>query len=125
MNKLDEHLDRIQEFEPVSTAVVLGTLSAANLIVGASRLYKQSFTKASRLCSNLVPQEKALCMIRAKMYAKKAQLRKLKSDVSKCAKTKNPAKCQNKFLKQTQKLSDEINFYSDRYNSIKKQKYTK
>jgi len=125
MNKLDEHLDRIQEFEPISTAVVLGTLSAANLIVGATKLYKQSFTKAARRCSNLAPKEKALCMIRAKMGAKNVQLQSLKSNLSKCTKTKTPAKCEEKFARQAQKLSDEIDFLSDRYNSIKKQKYAK
>ena len=125
MNKLDEYLNVIQEFEPVSTAVVMTGLSAANLMVGATKLYKQNFTKTARACSNLSPKEKALCMTRAKILAKNVQLRKLKSDVSKCAKTRNPAKCQEKFLKKTQKLSDEINFYTDRYNSIKKQKYGK
>jgi len=125
MNKLDEHLDRIQEFEPISTAVVLTVISAANLLMGATRLYKQNFTKASRACSDLETKEKAMCLLRAKILAKNTQRQYIRSNFSKCMKTKDVNKCKIKFSSKMQKLTDEIEFYTDRLQSLKKELYTK
>lgn len=125
MAKLDEYLDRVQEFEPVSTAVVMAGLSAANLIVGATRMYKSHFTKAARMCSDLQPREKAMCMVRAKMLAKNVELQALKSNMAKCAKAKDQQKCKERLSGKMQKLAQEIKFLADRFEGVKKQQYTK
>ncbi len=123
MAKLDDYLNQIQTEIVVTTAVMAG-LSAANLIVGGVKLYKQHFTKAARMCSDLQPREKSMCMTRAKMLAKNVQLQSLKGSMSKCAKTKNELKCKEKISGKLQKLAGEIKFLSKRYEGVKKQQYT-
>ena len=88
MNKLDEHLNHIQELEPLSIA-----FSLISLTTGATRLYKNFFTKAARRCSNLPEKEANLCMLRAKINGLKIKIKSLKMSLSKCSKTKNPSKC--------------------------------
>ena len=121
MTKLDEYLNNLQE-EPVTAAVMLG-LSAANIILGATRVYKAHFTKAARMCKDLGPREKSMCMTRAKMLAKNVQLQTMKGKMSECVKTKDAQQCKEKLSGKIQKLSTEIKFLADRFEEAKNQKF--
>ena len=124
MKIVDEYLHNLQEIEPITTAALMAGLSAANLIVGATKLYKQHFTKAARMCSDLSPREKSMCMTRAKMLAKNVELQTLKGSMSKCTKAKDPTKCKERISGKMQKLAGEIKFLANRYEGVKKQQYT-
>lgn len=88
MNKLDDHLNHIQEVTPIMIAI-----SMASLVMGATRLYKNFFTKAARRCSGLSEKESNVCMLHAKINGLEIKIKSLKSSLSKCSKTKNPSKC--------------------------------
>ena len=123
MNKLDKHLDRIQEFDPVTLAAVGTTIGAVNLILFSTRTYKDYFTKAARQCSGLPPKEKAICMVRAKILATNVQLQKLKGSMSKCAKAKSAEKCKMKVGAKVKSLALTVRDLADRLKQLKTQEY--
>jgi hypothetical protein len=134
MEIIEEYLEYLNEIEPVTTALAAAAvakplfaagvaLSAANLSLQASRFYKEYFTKAARKCKDLTPKEKSICMVRAKMLAKNAQLQKLKQGMAKCAKARNAEKCKQKLSVKMQKLAQEVSFLSDRMKEIRQQHY--
>jgi hypothetical protein len=94
-------------------------LSAANLLLMGIRTYKDYFTKVARQCADLTPGEKAICMTRAKMLAKNAQLQTIKSKMNACAKAKDPQKCKGKLVAKMKSLADEVKFFSDRFKALK------
>lgn len=119
MKKVDKYLDQIQvEFVGTGT---LAALSAASLILSATKLYKDYFTKAARQCSDLTPKEKSMCMIRSKMLAKNVQLQSLKSAAQKCKKAKNPKECAEKISGKMQKIAAEVKYLADRFKDVKSQ----
>lgn len=122
MAKLDEYLNNIQEIDPVTMTGAMMALSAASLIVSATKLYKDYFTKAARQCSDLSPQDKALCLLRSKQLAKNVQLKSLQSSLGKCAKAKDGEKCKTKVSAKIAKLNGEIKFLKQRYDAIAKLK---
>lgn len=118
MGLIEDYLYQIQEMEPIMMAI-----SAASLSMGAFNLYKQHLTKAARVCKSLPPKEKSLCMLTHKLRGKQIQHAKLKSNMSKCSKTKDPQKCKKSLLKKTIKVGEEIKFLSKRVQQLAKQKY--
>jgi hypothetical protein len=118
-----EHLDSIQEVVPLA-AVGLG-ISAVSILQTGFRLYQDYFTKAARQCKHLPDKEKAICMLKAKMTAKNAQLQKLKQGMSQCQKAKDPQKCKEKVSGRMMKISNQIKFFADRYKELRKQTYQK
>ena len=114
MNKLDEHLDRIQN-EVGVMAVAMG-LSA---ISTAFSIYKSYFSKASRRCSGLPDKEKTMCMFHAKVVAKNKELQALKSGASKCSKDKNPSKCKAQLASKIQKVAGELKFLNSRFKELR------
>jgi len=123
MAKLDEYLNKLQEIEPISTATMMVGISAANIILGATRMYKQHFTKAARMCKDLGAREKAMCLTRAKMLAKNVQLQALKGKMSTCVKSKNAERCKERLSGKIQKIATEIKFLADRFEEAKNQKF--
>lgn len=121
MDKVDEYLDQLNEVVPLVAAGII--FSAANALIGATTLYKKNFTKAALRCKDLPDREKAICMLRAKTFAKNIQLQALKSNILKCGKTKNPEKCKEKVATKMQKIADDIKFLSKRFQELKGQKY--
>lgn len=113
---VDKYLDHIQEIEPAT----LVALSAASIILSATRLYKDHFTKAARRCSNLARQDQALCLLRSKQTAKNTEMRALKSSINKCKKAKNPDKCKSKIVDKMRTINGELKFLKQRYNTIEK-----
>lgn len=124
MKKLDNYLDQIQELTPTMMAVGMG-LSAASLIVSATKMYKDYFTKAARQCSDLSPNEKSMCLLRSKMLGKNVQLQALKSSMAKCQKTKDSKACAEKLSGKMQKLAAEIKYLGDRFKELKSKGETK
>lgn len=137
MELVESYLEYIQEFDPgnvkAAADVAKGAgkvaaggmsplmgagiaLSAANMLVMATRTYKEYFTKVARQCADLAPDDKALCMLRAKMLAKNAQLQTIKSKLGKC---KND-KCKGKLVEKMKALAGEVKFLSDRMQATKK-----
>jgi len=94
-------------------------ISAVNLLMMGLRTYKDYFTKAARQCADLTPGEKAICMTRAKMLAKNAQLQTIKSKMAACAKAKDAQKCKGKLVDKMKGLADEVKFFSDRFKALK------
>ena len=123
MDKLDEHLNRIQEFEPVTMAVAGTAFGAVNVIMMATRTYKDYFTKAARQCSGLPPKEKAICMVRAKMHAFNVQLQTVKGSMGKCSKAKDAGKCKLKLGKKIKELAMKVREQAERLKELKGQEY--
>jgi len=118
MLKLDEHLARIQEIDPITGTMI--ALSAASLIISATNMFKQHFTKGSRQCSDLADKERSLCMLRAKSLAKKVEAAALKDGMNKCKKAKNPEQCKQKLQVKMKKVTGEIAYLNSRFADAKK-----
>ena len=114
MNKLDEHLNHIQEIEPL---MIL--FSIVNLTIGATRLYKNFFTKAARRCSDLPEKEANICMIQAKIGGLEIKLRSLKNSLSKCNKTKDSAKCLDTIRTKIKKDEEMLRNLKEREKKLK------
>ena len=113
MNKLDNHLNYIQEIDPIIIA-----LSLVSLTMGATRLYKNFFTKAARRCSGLPEKEANICMLKAKISGLEIKIRSLKNSLSKCSKTKNPSKCLESLKNKIQKDEITLKGLKERYKQL-------
>lgn len=120
MKLVDNYLDSIQEILPVPVMVAF---SAASLSMAAFNLYKQHLTKAARMCRDLPPKEKSVCMLNYKIQGKKLQLAKLKDGLGECAKIKKAAECKENLTKKAKKVDDQIKFLSNRMREVRKQRY--
>lgn len=118
---VEEYLIKLQEMDPVT---VLATVGILNLINLAYQTFSKNFTRAARRCTDLPDQEKAICMLNAKLESKTEQLRLLKQGNAKCFQAKeNSNKCKEKIIPQIQKVQDEINVIKGRMETLKQQKY--
>ena len=88
VEKVEEYLDNLEEVGPIFTAY-FGFMIAKM----AYDFYQKNYSAFAKQCKGLPEKEKAICMLHAKARAKKAEIGKLKSGVSRCAKAKNPEKC--------------------------------
>lgn len=123
---IDEYLDHLELLDEVIPLAAVGLgLSAINVLQHAFRLYQDYFTKAARECKALPEKEKAICMLKAKMTAKNAQLQKLKQSMSECQKTKDPQKCKEKISGRMMKISNEVKFLATRFKELRQQAYQK
>jgi hypothetical protein len=120
MDKLQE--ETLQEIDP--TLLTISAVSASFTITNmAFRAYKDYFNKAARKCKNLPPREKGVCMLKAKLDAKKEQLSKIKAKSSDCSKTNNPTKCRGKLSEKLKKISDEVKFLTQRMQQLSQMQY--
>lgn len=119
---IDNYLDDLQEIVPL-IAVGLA-FSAANVLIGATNLYKKNFTKAALRCKDLPEREKAICMLQAKMSAKNIQLQALKSNLAKCNTSKNPDRCKKKIVNKMQAISTDVRNVAIRYKQLKTRRYS-
>jgi hypothetical protein len=118
---VESYLEKLQEFDPLT---MMAAVSILNLISTAYQTYLKNFTRVARRCVDLPDQEKALCMLNAKVDSKSEQLRLLKQANSKCFQAKEQSnKCKEKVLPAIQKVQDEINVYKGRIEVLKQQKY--
>lgn len=116
------HEETLQEIDP--TLLTISAISAAFSITNmAFRMYKDYFNKAARKCKNLSAREKSLCMLKAKLDAKKEQLGVIKRKSSDCSKTNNPTKCRGKLSEKLKKLSDEVKFLTQRMQQLSQMEY--
>ena len=113
MDKVQTYLDKIQQ-EQVTLA-----LSVGGLLMTAYRLYKDYLTKAARVCANLDPKEKRLCMLKYKIDGKRKQLTTLTSLVTKCRQTRNPDECLNKLRQKIEACRQQLDYFRERYNKEK------
>lgn len=93
-------------------------ISATFLLMNAYRIYKEYLTKAARQCGTMTGRDKSLCMTKYKLDATKAQMEKLRKDLSKCKEAKNPDKCEEKLKEKIKKLQDKHKKLFRRYRSI-------
>lgn len=107
INKLDEHLNYIQEIDPITLGTAFAIIGAGNLILFAGRTYHDYLTKAARQCAGLPEKEKAICMTRAKVYATKVEFETLQNGMKKCSQAKNQKNVKVKLL-QNYKILKEI-----------------
>jgi hypothetical protein len=120
LEKLQE--EDLQEIEP--TMLAIGATSATfGILNGAFRLYKDYFNKAARACKDMPPREKSICMVKAKVDAKKSELAEIKKKASQCSKTNNPSKCRQKLGDKVKKISDQIKFLSQRLRQLTQMRY--
>ncbi len=120
LDKLQE--DNLQEIDP--TFLTISAVSAAFSITSmAFRMYKDYFNKAARKCKELPPREKGVCMLNAKLDAKKRQLGEIKRKSADCSKTNNPTKCRGKLSEKVKKLTDEVTFITQRLQQLSQMKY--
>ncbi len=108
----------------IGLAPVMAAVSIFSAFNMAFQLYKNYFSKAARRCKDLPAKEKAICMLKAKAMAKEAQLKALKQAAAKCAKTKNPVKCKQKFNAKMSKVGGEQGYLKSRMQQLSSQKYS-
>jgi len=119
---IQEKEETLQEIDP--TLLTISALSAAFSITNMSfRLYKDYFNKAARKCKSLPPREKGICMVKAKLDAKKEQLSGIKRKSADCSKTNNPTKCRGKLSEKIKKLTEEVNFLVQRLQQLSQMEY--
>ena len=120
LNKLQE--EELQEIEPTTIAIsaITAAFSVTNM---AFRMYKDYFNKAARKCKNLPPREKGVCMVKAKLDAKKAQLGEIKRKASDCSKTRKPNKCREKLSEKVKKITQEVEFLTQRLRQLSQMEY--
>lgn len=123
---IDEYLDHLELLDEVIPLAAVGMgLSAISILQTAFKLYKDYFTKAARECKDLPEKEKAICMLKANMTAKNAQLQKLKQSMAQCQKTKDPEKCKEKISGRMMKISNQVKFLANRFKELRQQTYQK
>lgn len=125
---LDNYLEKLNEDEPLQeiepTTLTLGAIGMAFSISNmAFRAYKDYFNKAARRCKDMPPREKSICMMKAKLEAKKEELSEIKRKLSECAKTNDPNKCRTKLGEKVKKITDQVNFFTGRLRQLMKMKY--
>ncbi len=76
--------------------------------------YEKNFSKYARQCAGLAEGEKSICMIRAKKKATEGEIALLGNSISKCAKGKDPAICEQKIRNKINSLRGEVGYLSDR-----------
>jgi hypothetical protein len=122
-NYIDKlHEETLQEIDP--TILTLSAISAAFTVTNmAFRAYKDYFNKAARKCKNLPAREKGVCMIKAKLDAKKQQLSGIKAKSSDCSKTNKPTKCRGKLSEKIKKITEEVKFLTQRLQQLSQMEY--
>jgi len=86
-----------------------GAVIVAAAIAAASyALYKRFLSKAARSCNSKSGAEKTLCMQQYKKKATQARIKNMQSQISKCNKTKDPAKCKAKTMQTIKQLQSKI-----------------
>jgi len=127
MNILDfylQDLQDLQEKEPIDEiAPVMIGLSAASMGLAAFNVYKQHLTKAARVCKDLPPREKGICMWNWKLKGKQKEYMTLKGSVGKCNKSVKPEGCRLKITKKVEKVGQQIQFIIGRLKELRGQKY--
>jgi Tfp pilus assembly protein PilE len=91
---------------------VVGSVQVAVVVAAVAVLayqaYKRFLSKAARSCKGKSGLDKTNCMVKYKKQAQAAKVKTLQSGMSKCAKTKDPAKCktqlQGKISKEKAKM---------------------
>jgi 8-oxo-dGTP pyrophosphatase MutT (NUDIX family) len=128
---VDFYLNAIQENtlteEPLTALGVAGAVGsgllkvyiAAILIKMAKDVFRINFTKIGRQCKDYPGGEKGICMLRAKLQAKKAELSKLKSVVDKCSKDKNPDACRQKVSGRLNAIQQEVSYLTKRVGELR------
>ena len=122
LNKLQEDEEVLQEIDPTLLAIS-ATSAAFGITNMAFRLYKDYFNKAARKCKDMSPREKSICMLNAKLDAKKEQLAEIKRKASQCSKTRKPEKCRGKLTDKVKKLTEEVTFLTQRLQQLSQMKY--
>ena len=125
---LDYYLTAIQEVEPITigaAAAIAGkalikVYIAAMLIKLAKDVFKLQFTKIGRQCKDYPGGEKGICMMRAKMKAKEAELSKLKSGVEKCSQDKDVEACRRKVAGRMDAIQKEISYMKKRLGELRR-----
>ena len=111
---IEEYLNYINEVGFVQ--VYMGSMMAKI----AFDLYQKYYSKFARQCKGLPPNEKTICMLHAKSKAKNAEISKLKSAMSKCAKAKNPDKCKSVLQNKVNQASATMKLALNRAKQLKK-----
>lgn len=121
---IEEYLNKLQEFEPISMTTLVAASSIFTIFNVALQIYKSHLAKSARRCKDLSGKEQALCMLRAKAAAKEVQLKALKKGSERCAKSKNPDKCKQSFNAKMSKVGGEQGYYKSRFSQLSNQKYS-
>lgn len=124
---VQKYLDNLQEETLQEVDPTLLAISATSAAFGitnmAFRLYKDYFSKAARKCKDLSAREKSLCMLKAKLDAKKEQLGQIKKKSSECSKTRKPPKCRLKLGEKIKKITDEVTMLTQRVQQLSQMRY--
>jgi len=114
--KIEEYLNTIQE---IPTAV-FATYFGAMIGKMAYDFYQKNYSKFARECKNLTDREKSICMLNAKARAKKMEIGKLQSGISKCSKAKNPEKCKQTLSSKLSQATATLKLSMQRMSQLKK-----
>lgn len=128
---VDFYLNAIQENtlteEPITALGVAGAVGqgllkvyiAAILIKMAKDVFRINFTKIGRQCKDYPGGEKGICMLRAKLQAKKAELSKLQDGIARCSKDKDPAACKQKVAARENSVRQEVQYLTRRLAELR------
>jgi 8-oxo-dGTP pyrophosphatase MutT (NUDIX family) len=126
-SNLDFYLTALQE-DPITVGgalmtagnVLLKVYIGAMLIKLAKDVFKLNFTKLGRQCKDYPGGERAICIMRAKMQAKKAEIAKLKDGIEKCGKDKDPEACRRKVKGRMDAIQKEVSFMERRLGELRR-----
>lgn len=114
---IEEYINHLNEMGPVFTAYI-GTMIAKT----AYDFYQKNYSAFARQCKDLPANEKTICMLHAKARAKTAEINKLKSGISKCAKAKNPDKCKSTLQNKVNQANATMKLTLNRAKQLKRAK---
>ncbi|MCK5607910.1 hypothetical protein KAR91_38880 [Candidatus Pacearchaeota archaeon] len=104
---IDDRFENINEQDPITGLMAAAALITMITVMGAKR--RATIIKKTRLgCSGKKGMELKVCMQQGTINAYKEEIGIYKSQMGKCAKTKNPEKCKASLTKHIQKAQNKI-----------------
>lgn len=113
---IEEYLNRLQEVPAGLFVAYFGTMIAKT----AYDFFQKNYSKFARECKGLPDREKTICMLNAKARAKKMEMSKLQSGISKCSKAKNPEKCKETLTGKLNQATATFKLSMQRMNQLRK-----
>jgi hypothetical protein len=116
---INERLECLDEIDPATMATIGAIYTITGLSYMVSNIYNSLLSKMARACSAYSGAAKTICNLKFKMQAAQAALNKSRESKTKCLKTKDPDKCNQKFDDIIQRFQTEIKEYNDQLRDLR------
>ena len=119
---LDNYLNEIQQTnEAVLGITAFGLMSAVGLVNLGLALYKQFISKNKNRCEQMRAQDKQICYAQLQIDATQKFIGQIRSNLSDCKDTKNPAECTKKLNEKGRKLNLELSKHREKLYNLQNQ----